>query len=1163
MPGNQPLNDHEGNFFLSAEQYQTLYNHIPVPIFIWKRIENSFVLIDCNLEAKKISDINISEIIGTKADEIYSDNDINHLLKTLNYCWKNKSKYKKEFSYKEKTTNQKKWIQGTWIFIDPDMIMLLTEDITKRKESEYKLEKSEENYRMIFNNVNDAIVLHDLDNGHILDVNDRMLEMYGYERDQLLQHDIECLSEGVPPYNQEEAIAWTRKAAGGNPQIFEWRAKHKNGKLFWTEVNLKRVTFEDEERLLAVVRDISSRKAREDAIRISEERLKLALDSVSDAVWDWRIDKDEVFFSSRWYLMLGYEPYELSQSYDTWKSLLHPDDLFQTEQNVIETLETGKPFLIEFRLKAKDGQWRWILARGKVVEKDDRGNALRMLGTHMDITERKKMERQLIESETKLKSLFNTVPVGLGILKDRLVLAANEGLSEITGYPINEITGNPSRFLYFSEEEFIAVGKALYENQSNSTNKTYVETRFRHKDGSSRYISLFSAPLNPTDPEAGVAVAVQDITEEKAILQALQESEKRYRSLFNTAGDAIMINKDGFFIDCNQKTLDIFGCKKNEIVGKNLVDISPKSQADGRDSLTAAQIFINQALAGKIVNFEWSHLRPDGTTFEVEVTLSTVELSGNRVVQAIVRDISERKKSEKILRENEFRFRSFFHTNPEGIMLVNFEGRIFDANRAFLKRSGYSLSDFYMESFTILLPEEQQDIVMQSLFNLKRGIRLSDNLHTVYRSKNGELVPVSLRSWVINDEFSNPLYFGIFIHDLTKELKLAEEKVSLERQVIQAQKSEAIGMLANGIAHDFNNILGGIIGFTELALYRDPDSLDEKTKEMLRRVLEGGNRAKGLVQQILRFSRNNDTVMEAVSISSIMKEALLLLQATIPSTITIEKQFLLEGDTVLGDPNQLHQLIMNLATNAYHAMKEEGGVLGVKLENRTLEEAKRFRSMAIPAGDYIKMTIADSGCGMTSAVLEKIFEPYFTTKNINEGTGLGMAVVYGIVKSHKGLIAVKSTPGEGTVFEVYLPSAREDTMQDWQVQPITSRGNGQKILIVDDEPYFLDVVEENLKTLGYQVTACRSSVEAFQVFRESPNGYDLLVTDQTMPELTGVQLIQKMRMIRDNIPVILCTGFSDTVTEQSSRYYGINRFLMKPVSMNDLAGVVLEVLAEA
>jgi CheY-like chemotaxis protein len=285
------------------------------------------------------------------------------------------------------------------------------------------------------------------------------------------------------------------------------------------------------------------------------------------------------------------------------------------------------------------------------------------------------------------------------------------------------------------------------------------------------------------------------------------------------------------------------------------------------------------------------------------------------------------------------------------------------------------------------------------------------------------------------------------------------------------------------------------------------------------------------------------------------------MRSTLPSTITIQQEFHQQADRILGDPTQIHQVVMNLATNALHAMRESGGMLSISLSNVFLEVPRHFLSMSIEPGDYLHLQVSDTGCGMPQTVVERIFEPYFTTKKIDEGTGLGMAVVMGIIKSHKGLIEVASAVGKGTRFDIYLPLTAEETAAKENGYAPLPMGQGERVLLVDDEFLFLEVIKESLQLLGYEVTACSSSLYTLEVFASAPRDYDLLITDQTMPEMTGVQLIQKIRQLDKNLPTILCTGYSEVVSEQSAAYYGISQFLMKPVNTSDLAQAVITVLA--
>jgi PAS domain S-box-containing protein len=385
-----------------------------------------------------------------------------------------------------------------------------------------------------------------------------------------------------------------------------------------------------------------------------------------------------------------------------------------------------------------------------------------------------------------------------------------------------------------------------------------------------------------------------------------------------------------------------------------------------------------------------------------------------------------------------------------------------------------------------------------------------------------------------------------------------KERRALTKQLQQNQKMEAIGTLAGGIAHDFNNILSGMIGYTELALVRISDG-DKKLQGYLNKTLTSCNRAKDLVQQILKFSRRNDSVMGGLSVLPILKESVKLIRSTLPSYIEIRERFNADADLIVGDPTQIHQVIMNLCTNAYHAIRD-GGALTISLQNVTFFEPKEFMSLKAPPGEYVKLTVSDTGQGIPEDILPRIFEPYYTTKKINEGTGLGLAVVLGIVKSHNGLMQVESTHGRGSRFVVFFPLAKGMPLEKAHITQGLPEGNGEKILVVDDEEFFVDVLREHLEAMGYDVTAGHSSRKILEIFREEPFGFDLLITDQAMPEMTGFQLVSEVRELNRDIPVVLCTGYSEAASEETIREYGINRLLMKPVTRSDLAAAVKDLL---
>ena len=395
----------------------------------------------------------------------------------------------------------------------------------------------------------------------------------------------------------------------------------------------------------------------------------------------------------------------------------------------------------------------------------------------------------------------------------------------------------------------------------------------------------------------------------------------------------------------------------------------------------------------------------------------------------------------------------------------------------------------------------------------------------------------------------------------TLEKKVEERTKALaqsERQLQQVMKLQAIGTLAGGIAHDFNNILFPIVGYTELTMDDIPE--DSQARQNLEEILKATNRAKELVQQILTFSRQGGQERKPLQVQFLIKEALKLLRATIPSTIEIECNVSEECGHIMGDPTQIHQVVMNLCTNAYHAMQETGGTLEVTLKEIDISYEQSMERVGMKVGRHLELTVKDAGHGMGAEVLERIFEPYFTTKELGKGTGLGLSVIHGIIKNHGGDISVSSQLGKGTTFTVYLPVVDDIDVAIESVEAAAATQGNEHILLIDDEEQIIDIEQQILERLGYKVTAKTDSQEALEEFAAQPEKFDLVITDMTMPKMTGDQLARKLMDIKPDISVILCTGFNETITEQKALAMGIDKFVMKPIVKDELAKTIRNVL---
>jgi len=378
----------------------------------------------------------------------------------------------------------------------------------------------------------------------------------------------------------------------------------------------------------------------------------------------------------------------------------------------------------------------------------------------------------------------------------------------------------------------------------------------------------------------------------------------------------------------------------------------------------------------------------------------------------------------------------------------------------------------------------------------------------------------------------------------------------LEEQLQQAQKMEAIGTLAGGIAHDFNNILGAIMGYTEMLALDIPDSVDLQRK--VQQILKASDRAKELVHQILSFSRQHDQEKKPVQMHLIIKEALKLLKASLPSTIDIRQQISTKRSAVLANPTQIHQVLMNLCTNAHHAMRDTGGVLTVKLYTEEVS-ADLALQYDLAEGPYLVVAVVDTGHGMSVTTKERIFDPYFTTKKKGEGTGLGLSVIHGIMKAHDGTVVAESEVGRGSTFMAFFPITEDKEDQvPRRAEPLPT--GWERVMFVDDEPVLVEIGGQMLQHLGYTVVCVSDSAEALRIFQASPDEFDLVITDMTMPHMTGDVLARELLKIKPGLPIIMATGFSELTTEEKAKRAGITDFLMKPLVVRELAKVIRRVL---
>ena len=660
------------------------------------------------------------------------------------------------------------------------------------------------------------------------------------------------------------------------------------------------------------------------------------------------------------------------------------------------------------------------------------------------------------------------------------------------------------------------------------------------------------------------AASVFDISDERRVDEALRQSEARYRHMFESAsvamieGDATRLKAElGRLRESGVADFSDYLSRHPEFVIQSIGMITLRNVNQKAIELFAAADAgeMKQSFSRLFLPETYERFRDmliafaeDRDHFETEAVVST--LGGERrhiyLLATFPRegapfdnplvsifDITERKQAEEDLLKTQFAI----DRAADALLWIQPDGRIVEVNDAACRLLGYARGELLAMCVDQIDPAESDWRSMWSELKSKGSI----TVEAKHVTKEGRLIPVEVVSNYL--DYRGKEFACAFVRDIT-------ERKELEAQLLQSQKLETIGTMAGGIAHDFNNILGPILGYTDMLLADQPE--DSQIKADLEHIMRAANRAKDLVQQILLFSRSGEQDRKPVLIHLIVKEALKLLKATLPKTIEIRQKIDPDCGAVLADPTQIHQVLLNLCTNAQHAMGEAGGVLTVLLNSVEVDEDFARTQADLKPGHYVDLTVSDTGYGIDPATLARIFEPFFTTKQVGKGTGLGLSVVHGIVVRHGGAITVDSTPSRGTSFHVYLPRAVVEEIPT-SVEELPRAANDEAVLYVEDQDEVATVGRAMMERLGYRVTVALTGMDALELFRADPDRFDVVVTDQTMLGMTGAELARELLRIRPDLPIVLMTGYSESITSEKARRMGIRGYLRKPIVTSELA----------
>ena len=730
----------------------------------------------------------------------------------------------------------------------------------------------------------------------------------------------------------------------------------------------------------------------------------------------------------------------------------------------------------------------------------------------------------------------------------------SEDIQELTGVPVGEFTSDGGQSL---NQLIVPEDQTLVASQVREAVRLRepfsLEYRIQRADGSTRWVyDRGQAFYSESGEPQWLDGVLLDITAAKQAGEELRQAKEMAENYLHMAGTILLsLDQEGKIILLNKKGYEILGYQEGELLGRDWFDVClpPVCSNEVRGTLLAAmrgekpldEYYENPVMTKdereRTVAWHNALLRdPEGEPYAL---LSSGE------------DITDRRLAEENLRRISGELDRFFTLAQDLLCIADTNGIMRRVNQEWTRTLGYSQDDLQGRSLVELAHPQDRQATIEAIEGLTEQ-------HPILGFVNRCLAQDGTTRWLEWRAVSADEMLFASARDITQRILDEEERGRLENQLRQSQKLEAIGTLAGGIAHDFNNVLSAIMGYTELA--QAGLTMGKQPTMELDNVMAAAVRARDLVRQILSFSRQSGHMLQAMELKPLIVEALHMIRASIPATIAIEENLKAQHRQILADPVQMHQVLMNLCTNAYQAMDESGGTIRVGLTQVTVDKGADEGYLGMDGGDYLLLTVSDNGPGMDSKTRERIFEPFFTTKEAGKGTGMGLSVAHGIITAHHGAIKVESRPGAGATFMVYLPvfAGQKDGAPS-QASHSTPRGHG-RILMVDDEKSLVEVGCRALEHLGYQAVGTTSPNEALQLFKDDPRSFGLVITDYTMPQTTGIKLAEQLLAIDPELPIILCTGYSEHISAQQSRRLGISQLLIKPINLAELGRAVDQAL---